>query len=330
LHGVQKLWLDTSNQEVVQRAISTGRSSKVEIGLIINPWRGLGNGSEPDRTLFGDAGSEIENRLTQSSAWKMWMAGPNKSPLHFEQVITPSDPGVTERWQSLTTLAHINGISGIALENTQPPGYEPKRLPWHSVIGPLEWAYVGHGYSDPQRLAFLRAHEADPIDFADPEIYTEVDVSQPFFVEKQDQGSSSNAAADKWRSELSTRNREETLKLVKAIGKQLWIEMRPEAVNTMLTGDQIFANWQPGQELPIGVGQQTIMFDPGPNGMYFKLWATDESTPFGVNCAQWLQQMSAVPADQLNRISLVFDFTRLPVDQFGAILNRWFAVTNRS
>ena len=340
-HQAKRVWLETNDPSILIEAVDAGAAAHVQVGLLVRPWALRQTPNGPDRTLFGEHGEAVTARIANSPRWTSWFESQLALNSRYPDLLTPTDGAVVLRWQHIEALAKTPGLAGIALTDTEPPGYEPKREGWRSSLGPLEWAMVGHGYSDEQRTEFLRAHAVDPIDLGDDGYDTTAELRQPFFLDDNLQASPSvnddlpeanpkvRGMLPAWRQYLAAKNKAAILQLATALGRPVFVDARPQMVNTMPSGTTALSVWQPGQPLPFGVAQQTMMFDPGAGGMVLIPCSGDPTSPGGQRCWQlvaWNLDMRSYEKHKPGDVATIFDFTQTPIDQVGAVLDRWFAI----
>src|ERR1019366_705321 len=107
------------------------------------------------------------------------MTGIGPPPLY--DLVCPSVPDLAKRCAALASLAHTPGLAGVVVLDTEPSGYE--QVDTHTTWGGFApWLAVLHefGYSESQRLTYLREHGVDPIDIP-PSLFLGIDLRQPFF-----------------------------------------------------------------------------------------------------------------------------------------------------
>ncbi len=325
-HGAKRVWLESIDTQTVTRAIELASVAHIEVGLLVFPWQLPAGDTEVDLTIFGDHGATVTQRTLESTAWTQWLEGQKRPPPAFRDSMSPSDPLVSERWKKIAALSQLPGVSGVILANTQPPGYEPKRADWHSSLGPLEWGVVGHGFSESQRLEFLRVNFEDPIDLVDPEIYSTADLEQPFFPEGLGRGMGEATLLSRWRELVAAKNNKQIVNLGAALGRPTWIEMRPELVNSQPNGYGVFAKWEHGKELPMGREHQSNMFEPGSDGIVSFPWPLETASPIASERGQWLLAISKGQNPELAKIGVIIDFTQASIGDVGSALDRWFAL----
>lgn len=335
--GAKRLWLTTEDQGVLAAAVAAGQAQKVAVSLVLRPWRAGRGTDEVDKTLLGEHGAAIGAHMLASKNWSSWLDNHHVLADAPAEELSPTDAALPDRWTYLIALAKTPGLSDVALTETQLPGYEPKRDAWRSALGPLEWAIVGRGYTIRQRLDFLRKFGVDPIDLGDEGYWTAAELRQPFFVDDglqaipsvfddlPEQDPRIAGMGQAWRSFLAERNTSAITALANAIGRPLFIDMRPELVNTMLSGPLPLARWRSGDKLPVGRGQQTNMFVPGEGGV--RLWPLPEDTTSEAATYQSpVVQMIATKKFPLPGI-VAFDLSAIPPDRVVGAMKRWFVLS---
>lgn len=333
-HHGSFLWLDTHNADALRAAVEAGKASKVDVGLGLRPWRW--SSSNPDRTLAAEYGKAVIQRLRGIEEPRF------NSPAPVDKVavwVSPTDPMVPALWRQYQTLASVQGIHGVALLETQPLGYEPKREEWMSLFGPLNWASVCHGYTEDQRLRFLRQEAVDPIDIGDSGYWTTPDLRQTYFFDDGLRGMPSlfdgtddthpktRKVGQLWREFLSAQNQKAIQGLLQAMGdKVTYMEPRIEAINVIgrnsFGGDRLIP-WTVGSPLPV---QPAQMRGPGSaeEAGFFRLPLPED--PMVPEAWMTLNGITALMnrGDVSPRFSLLLDLENIPNQKLGMVLDRWF------
>lgn len=147
--------------------------------------------------------------------------------------VSPADPLAEKTLKALLQqLAQVQGLAGIAVDETVPPGYGEGALPGKSP--------VSLGYNPDMRLAFLRSGHADPLDFeagsgkpvalrSSPGTAVggkTVDLSLPEF----DRNEGADAALDSaWTAFRAAKAAAFTASLAQAAPQNVALLLRPEA-----------------------------------------------------------------------------------------------------
>jgi hypothetical protein len=170
-HGIDEIWLDSTDPAVIAAAIGTG----AKIDLVIRPWRQLKNEPlpEPDINVMGQTGEEVAKLPTGRIQ-------PHGDPYpSFTNSFAPSNPDLLTHWQRLFGLIPKSGLHRIVVLEPQIGGYRPLNqfetlegshpttLAGHFTFGSLleqDPAVNDFGYVLSARLHFLREHCVDPID----------------------------------------------------------------------------------------------------------------------------------------------------------------------
>jgi hypothetical protein len=172
--GISEVWLDSTNATAIQAAISTG----LTVDLIVHPWRILKGEQavEPDRTLSGQTGSELNN-LPEA---RFDPSGRRYDK--FADSLSPSAPDLEAHWNRIVKAIPSKGIHRIVLLDTEPGGYFALPSPGGAVMisgangGAAEsqslWDMAPElfdfGYTTALRLEFLRKFQIDPVDITKP------------------------------------------------------------------------------------------------------------------------------------------------------------------
>lgn len=256
-YATQRIWVETHSSSVLKKAIEVAERSQIKIGLAILPWRATTR--TPDTNIGGQHGDAVAPQLDGINR--------NSQFLKCEPIpdwMAPDDPGRRDAWKSYAELAKTPGLQGVLLLETQPYGYEKTREPWYSMIDPLGFAVLAHGYTPPARLAFLRAESIDPIDIGDEGYWTTPDLRQPFFLDdglrgmpslydgSDDTNPKMGTILKKWREFLAARQLKATRELLDLLGTQpISMELRLANLNQVQQRPSYVVTWKPGQELPI-------------------------------------------------------------------------------
>lgn len=117
-------------------------------------------GFAPDVTVLGETGPQLLARRAEFGSLGRYEDPKWMTPtLGSEVWVSPADPRVRETLKSLVkTLAKVKGLAGIAFDKTGAGGYV-------ETSDYLDGSPLGYTFGN--RLTFLRAHHADPLDLGD-------------------------------------------------------------------------------------------------------------------------------------------------------------------
>jgi hypothetical protein len=158
---------DAAQASVLPAAIEEGKAKGVSVVAVIDAFA-WGSGDPKTRLNPLPPGFAEDETITlesASDALRERAADQNSAPYMATPVVvqwvSPADPRVQGTLaQIVGAVARIPGLAGLAFEDTAPPSYLSKPNFYDQQSLPL-------GYGPEARLAFLRAHHADPIDFGD-------------------------------------------------------------------------------------------------------------------------------------------------------------------
>jgi hypothetical protein len=166
-HGIEEVWLDSTDRSVIAASIATG--SKID--LVIRPWRQLKNEplAQPDLNILAQTGTDVAN-LPEGR-----MSPSGKPYPRFSNTLAPDDPALTNHWKRLIGMIPKIGLNRIIVLDPLIGGYcnEDESFAWPSSesgrfsFGSLldqDPAVNDFGYGLGGRLRFLREHHIDPVD----------------------------------------------------------------------------------------------------------------------------------------------------------------------
>lgn len=159
--GFSELWIQTSNQAVLQGAMQAG----LKVRFVADPWKTADALADPDRDMVGGLQGRkvLEESLTRRP---------------FE-TLSPMDATLPSKWEKLKSISALPNLAGLVVTDTQPPGYE-KQLPAVRRFGHQASESLEFGYSTAEREAFLKQFGVDPIDIT-MAFSVGFDITQPFF-----------------------------------------------------------------------------------------------------------------------------------------------------
>ena len=174
--------------------------------------------------------------------------------------------GYLNRVATLAKLSKMPGLAGVGILNPTPPGYNGLRTKLIS-ISCLYLEKGDFGFAEDLRYAFLRQHNVDPIDLCPPNISTNSDLRQPFFLDDALRGGNTtydgseqpdSTMADMFETFdgwLGKENRRCLQLLLNEFAGarpnfRVSIETIPQAVNDVVQFKAEFVDWKLGDPLP--------------------------------------------------------------------------------
>ncbi len=180
--GFNALWVEVSlqaeAQDLLRAAVAAGKAQKIPVGAVVRLLRApvdhVPAGLEPDLTLFGETSAQNARRLL-ARLGKDAAISPDTG-----SVVLTSEPSTFAALTApLLGVARTPGLAGLILTDTAPPGYA-RRVGRGSGGDNTS----GLGYTRTQRLDFLRAESADPIDLPATSSWSDSRVMPPAFSEQ--------------------------------------------------------------------------------------------------------------------------------------------------
>ena len=312
-----EVWLATRSKATLVAAAEAAKPLGVKVGLALRPWRWPT--PEPDRNVAGEFGLRLREILGPPPPYApdlragigTWMA--------------PMDPNRETAWRTYRELAATPGLLGTMVLETQPLGYEAEPEGGYSLVTPLDWALLSHGYTVAQRLAFLRKEGVDPIDIGDRAYWTTPDLRQTYFFDDglrgmpsiydgtDDTNPKTREVAARWRKDLAALNRAAVERLVSGLGGALLFEERLPSLSALGSGQPGIVPWKPGGPLPV-VREQRY---PDPTGATL--------VPIRLDSGLAGLDLPALLSGQRpkNQGRLLLDFADVPPAKLDATLRKW-------
>jgi len=205
--------------------------------------------------------------------------------------------------------------------DSEPAGYEPSNThvgsysPWLSVLNEF-------GYSESQRLGFLREQGVDPIDIASTHISVGCDLNQPFFLDEalgqmstpdEKPYPAMRGIEEEWttyRAKLNAdRFRAMTDRLVD-VSVPILMMPRSVAVHTSPRLGLYLVPWIPGEPIPT--------YDPQSQA-FVSNWVytfNEESSPVAIHdLGMWLKSA---------KMSVAVDTSSVKPEKLDSLLGKWF------
>lgn len=184
-------------------------------------------GFAPDVTVLGETGPQTLARRAEFGSLGRYENPKWLGPTAGSEVwVSPADPRVREMLKSLVkTLSGVKGLAGIAFDKTGTSGYV-------ETSDHLDSAELGYTFAN--RLTFLRARHADPLDLGDgySGVYfsaggggASIDLPQTQMADKD-----TYDAWKAWRSDADTSLMTELFQTVKAAAPKLPLVMRERKI----------------------------------------------------------------------------------------------------
>lgn len=185
--GLNQLWIDLPDeggQEVLRAAIDAGKAHHIAVGAVmrlfsLQPPQSPSDPKEPDleeqkaqrmrleANVLGETAAEFANRRKDAPGAYMTVAPLGVLVPRRDWVRMGDAAQVEKRLSRAVEVAKTPGISGLALRDTAPPGFESQGDSWDS-----RFDYGSDlGYTPEIRLAYLRNYGIDPIDAAPVEAF---------------------------------------------------------------------------------------------------------------------------------------------------------------
>lgn len=283
--GIRVVWLqlpldESRDRETLVAALQAAKEQGITLLPAVRLWSTPPKNSQEvlgdrDTNLLGETGGAwAARRLTLPEGWP----GTNAVLQQIGDYSRPDAPDVVVRTRRrLLALAQVPGVTGIVLTGALSPGYtNPKGgEEWDSDTTAEEM-----GYTLENRLAFLRQHGSDPIDFWGD--YSQVDWTLPFWgspqprmVEKPDgtwapdsKVKNIRASWNKMRYEKATKALRELFQTFRAQQPKLPLILRDVAQSSY----NWYGTWEAADKLPSIDGTANIYSGegPGPQGATLK------------------------------------------------------------
>lgn len=176
--GVKELWLETDDAAAIQEAVKAASGQGIEVRAAVRPWAITDptRSAVFDRTAAGLHGRGLADSKSQYLAWnEFWQDIGAYEPFTREQM-APKSPQLPDRWSQIEKLAAPPGLAGVSLLDAYPTGYakEISRSSGSYFYSEAVDLFMSYGYSEAQRLAYLRSEHVDPLDIESNNTRTKV------------------------------------------------------------------------------------------------------------------------------------------------------------
>jgi len=330
LFGFKDVWLDTLSPKVLTVAVKLAASRSIKLSLAVRPfdYRTTTDSASADRTILGDTPPESMKRRMADITWEGISSNGWKSP-ELLGPISPLSNGYIARQETVANLAKTPGLAGVHILNPTPRGYNGPRVDYMSFPQPLFLEKGNFGYAPDLRLAFIRERNVDPIDLVPPQLYSNSDLRQPFFLDDALRGSSSiydgsdqpNPATatmmrefDTWLAKLNHRSLQSLLDAISTAspGTAITMEAIPVAMNAVNRVGGGLVDWKPGDTLPEFTELRRGDAAPDLSNYVQRIWVSDTVQVY----AHAVLTYMARPDEKRPRMAgIVLDLTNLePLD----------------
>lgn len=248
--GVAHIALETDDLPTLQAAAQAVAPKGIALTWAVNPWH-LGAGT-PARNIMGQTATEFLKDIAKRPIRSI-------NPSHLPPPTLSDLPYLAEPGCWKATLAGLKlPLKEVLLLSPEPAGTFPSPYPERSHPDPITQAWMEFSYSPEQRLAFLRQESIDPIDIARREIWSWVDLRQPFFMDDAlrpvesvyDGSDDTHPAMDilpkKWDEWRITRNEAAMRMMAEDFGRlgvPLRLTMRPSSIRSTPPQPTMIALW---------------------------------------------------------------------------------------
>jgi len=337
-HGFTELWLETHSRDALLAALKEG----LKIKLLVRPWKAptAVKASFVDRNVLLDTAIQLGKRRANELEWQRFQdfygRSATEAPTLYD-MDSPLDPDLPKRFKDLASIARTPGLSGIMFQDTEPIGYEPTYDRTGAAMYPNWLAVLNElGYSESLRLGFLREFSVDPIDIADPWLYIDFDIAQPFFKdpnlghgEDTPMASIMRDMPEKWftyRADKNTKAIDSLIGLFDGIGVPILFAPRGHSLHQPPGSYLMAVPWITGQPLP-SLSADAIGHPGTPDTI--TLFTFDEDT--SLYAFRYLGIFIRDPKDKWARDTWAIDASSVKRDKLGPLLDRWFpGMTGRS
>ncbi len=334
LYGFRELWLETRNPAALKAAIEDSQEAAISIRLLIRPWISRAKGQEIDRTILGDTGSSVDARLALIIDWAQFDKRPQFAQLPGQDRFGPLEPSRETTWKALIELSKAEGLAGVVLSESGPPGYEPLISPRRGGYSRVISGTRSFGFPTSMRLAFLRKHGIDPLDIVGPGLTTSVELRQPFFLDEDLQGVPTNYQP--------SQNPHPKLREIAQVWNEFRYKLNEEAILDLLAGlaakGPVMVDARPNSGSLGGAARFEVVYDwkPGDDLFFISIEAPGEMS--GMQNPQAFMRLPAawpVGADHpdLPVIAMLFvkpentmglDVRHIATKDLRILLSRWF------
>lgn len=171
--GFREIWLrvrldDATATGRLKAAVTAGKKAGLAVGAVCGLLHDGGIGGAEDINILGETGTQYATRRAASADKNMRE--------YYQRMAGWTLMNEQEAGLCVASLARIAGLSALALNATRAPGWEGPSVGGDGIP---DNGYLGYGVS--QRLAFLRAEGADPIDVVHYGYSLPVRQDLPFF-----------------------------------------------------------------------------------------------------------------------------------------------------
>jgi len=317
--GVGELWLETQNQAVLAAAIDTATPLGIKVSLAIRPWIASKLPvTDLDQNATGDHGKAFDEKKADYLALAhFWQDNSAYAPATPDQ-LSPQSPEVAERWSAIESLASAKGLKGVVLLDAYPTGYamDSSNSSGSYFYSEAVDAFLSYGYSEAQRLAYLRAEKVDPADLESDSMRVNVRLNDAW-----GKAWTPGQPFQKWQQTKGKWMRASMLSLVNGLaplGKPILLGGQPAKIHLAPFEQNYLSSWAPGSDLPVSpedyVGDETAK-------------ASDIAV-VNIRYDEDLEQINRVATNLVKLLTksgkpVVLDFSSVPLNKLDATLKTW-------
>ena len=326
--GLGRLWLQTDDMAALRAATAAADPLGVKVEAVIRPWDlASARAGGFDITAAGDHGSALAAREAANLQFQgLWQHVPAYPPVVREQM-SPLSSATRERFASFGRLTDVKGLAGFALLDAYPVGYAKDthgQDPWYWYPTGLD-LMLSYGYSEPQRLQYLRTRHADSADIEPFMPMFNVSIVEEWCNGEVDSGWQ---AYDRWQQEKGMWMHDAVLKLATALaasGKPILLPGQPSEADTPPYPESHLCAWNSGSDLPaIPWENSADEARKACDAMVIRI-AEDEDD----------DQRNRVAGNLVKRLAesrkpIVLDFSDVPESHLDRVLKIWLKATRSS
>ena len=191
-YQLKEVWIHTLSKEALAAALKSGAANSIRVGLLFQPFalESSNDLDSADRNILGETAPQAEEHRKASSDFEKVKSHGRPFETRLGG-LSPISSNYQDRAQRIIELANTKGLEGLHVVDPTPSGYAGPRVTYMSFPPSLFLELGNLGYADDLRLQFIRLRQVDPIDLCPPNVYTNSDLRQPFFLDDGLRGTTS-------------------------------------------------------------------------------------------------------------------------------------------